>query len=262
MKYLLIDGCTHKGNTWLVAEAAMNRIKKKEPESSFEMIRLIDEKLDYCIGCSSCFRKGADFCPHKAIMFKIIYKINDADALIMITTTYNARETALLKNFLDHMNYLLHRPQFFTKKALVITTVGGFGGKATIKSITGTLSGMGFNKCYGISIASISWNAYQITEKHHRIINLTTDRFITDVASGRQHYPQVLVLIPYNLFRGMSINFLPGATYETEDGNYYFNQKRVYDASVPLLPHHRLFGSIFYWIGRISAKFMVVTYKK
>lgn len=262
MKYIVIDGCTHRGNTWLVAEAAMKRIKESDSNCSFEIIHLIDEKLDYCLGCSNCFRKGADYCPHKSIMSRIIGQIDTADALIMVSTTYNTRETALLKNFLDHMNYLLHRPRFFAKKALVITTVGGFGGKTTIKSIAGTLRGMGFNKCYGLCIASISWNAYRITDKHQRMIEQVTDHFRKDVESGKLHFPQMPVLIPYNLFRGMAGNFKPGAKYETEDGRYYLDQKRVYDASVPLLPHQWLFGSVFYMIGKISSKFMVVTYRK
>ncbi len=262
MNYLIIDGCTHKGNTWKVAEAVMNRIKEKDPDSRFEIVRLIEKRLDYCIGCSNCFRKGPDYCPHKDIMTEILDQMSAADALIMISTTYNTRETALLKNFLDHLSYLLHRPRFFTKKALVITTVGGVGGKSTVKSITGTLNGMGFNKCYGISVTTVSWNAYQITDKHRQRIDKVTDSFRRDVESGRLHYPKTLVLIPYNLFRGMAENYKPGTMYESEDGTYYLQQKRAYDAAVPLLPHQRLFGVLFCLVGKISAKHMVVTYKK
>jgi len=36
--------------------------------------------------------------------------------------------TALTKNLIDHLCFMLHRPCFFTKKALVVSTVGGVNG--------------------------------------------------------------------------------------------------------------------------------------
>lgn len=62
-----------------------------------------------------------------------------ADGIIVCSTTYNMRETALLKNFFDHLCFMLHRPHFFKSKALVITTTGGVGGGAAAKSIVSFL---------------------------------------------------------------------------------------------------------------------------
>ncbi|WP_347707330.1 NAD(P)H-dependent oxidoreductase [Clostridium sporogenes] len=45
-----------------------------------------------------------------------------ADALIVTSPVYSLQITGLLKNSIDHMAYNFHRPRFFTKKALVITT--------------------------------------------------------------------------------------------------------------------------------------------
>lgn len=265
MKYLIINGSPHKGNTWKVTKSAIENIRKMDSECSFEEIHLLDLNLPFCIGCSNCFRKGGEFCPHKEIMDNIINQINLADGIIVLSTTFNCRETALLKNFLDHLNYLLHRPQFFTKKALVITTVGGVGGKNVIKSVTGTLCGMGFNKCYGLCIRTISWNAYKIKQKDQKQIDKISKKFYKDVVSGIMHYPSTGVLIPYNLFRGMAKNYVKGTEYETEDGEYYtdaYRMKHVYDRNIPLLPHQRMLGSMFFLIGKIGSRSMVVTYKK
>ncbi|WP_409069976.1 hypothetical protein ACFLKB_12625 [Clostridium sp. FAM 1755] len=43
--------------------------------------------------------------------------------------------TGLLKNSIDHMSYNFHRPRFFTKKALVITTTAGAGHKDVANNI-------------------------------------------------------------------------------------------------------------------------------
>ncbi|KAE9629424.1 hypothetical protein [Defluviitalea raffinosedens] len=148
---------------------------------------------------------------------------------------------------------------------MVITTVGGVGGNSTINSISGTLKGMGFNKCYGLSIRSLSWNSYNITSVDQKKIDQVSSKFCKDVLSGKLHYPSTDVLIPYNLFRGMAWNYTKGSEFETKDGEYYSNayrKKYVYERSVPLLFHQRVIGSIFYLIGKIASKYIVVTYKK
>ena len=265
MRYLVMNGSPHKGNTWSVAKSAMEQITKLDPNSSFEEVHLLDLNLPFCIGCSNCFRKGGETCPHNNIMSDMIQKMNWADGIIILSTTFNCRETALLKNFLDHLNYCLHRPLFFTKKALVITTVGGVGGGSTIKSISGTLRCMGVNRCYGIAIRSISWNAYIITASAQKKIDKIAEKFYKDVSSHKLHYPNTGVLIPYNLFRGMAKNYESGSEFETKDGEYYndpYRKRHVYDSKVPLLLHQRMIGTMFFLLGKIGSKNMVVTYKK
>ena len=265
MKYLIINGSPHRGNTWTVVQAAMKRIKELDANYTAEEIHLMEARIPFCTGCSNCFRLGGEFCPHRDIMSEIQTKIEAADGIIVATTTFNCRETALLKNFLDHLNYLLHRPRFFNKKALVVTTVGGVGGNATIKSVTGTLRGMGFNKCYSMFIRSVSWNDYRINTSDQKKISREAEKFYTDLKSGKMHYPTTEVLIPYNIFRGMAGNFVHGSEFETEDGTYcsdVYRKNHVYDKSIPLMPHQKLVGAMFYCLGKISSKHMVVTYKK
>jgi len=83
--------------------------------------------------------------PHKGNTWKLV---ECADGIIIASATFNIWETGLLKNLLDHLCHLQHRPCFLGKKALVLTSVGGVGGAGTIKSVTGTLYGIGFNRCY------------------------------------------------------------------------------------------------------------------
>lgn len=265
MKYLIINGSPHKHNTWSVVMEAKRVIEEMDAESTFSEVQLSELNLPFCTGCSNCFRKGGEYCPHKDIMNEMIAKLDEADGVIVATTTFNCRETALLKNFLDHLCYMLHRPRFFTKKALVVTTVGGFGGGATIKSVSGTLCGMGMNRCYGLCIRSISWNAYNMSAKHKQYIQKKAGEFCADVISGKMHYPVSSVLIPYNLFRGMSDIYKVGEKFATQDGVYYqdsYRRTHVYDQQIPLLPHQKLMGTCFYTIGKMSGKHMIVTYHK
>ena len=243
----------------------MDRIGKVDAEAGFDAVHLMEIDLPFCLGCSACFRLGHEKCPHNGIIGEIIRKIEAADGVIVLSSAFNLRETALLKNLFDHLCFLLHRPHFFQSKALILTTTGGVGAKSTAKSIASFLAGIGFNRCYRFGVAAHSWNAYQVSEKSARQLEKTTNRFAQDVASSTLHSPAALVLIPYNLFRGMSLSYVEGTECETRDGTHWTEDCRknsVYDRSIHVPFYKKPVGWLFYWIGKVAGKKLIVTYKK
>jgi hypothetical protein len=48
-----------------------------------------------------------------------------------------------------------------------------------------TMKGWGFNRCYQLPIAAISWNDYHSTEKHKRKIRSIAKKFYEDVVSKK-----------------------------------------------------------------------------
>lgn len=265
MNYLLINGSPHKGNTWLLVEQIKKEIAFVSAKSDFEEIHLSDLKLPFCTGCSLCFRKGCEYCPHSEVMKSIIDKIDWADGIVFSTTTFNMHPTALTKNLIDHLCFMLHRPFFFTKKALVISTTAGVGANKAVKYIAGTLRGIGFNKCYEFPVLTYSWNAYSINEKMKYKCAKKAKVFHNDVVSKKMHQPTWLILIPYNLFRGMSLRYAKGSQYEYMDGIHWTDTvraKSIYDPSIPVPFYKKAFGSLFYFIGKIAAKIITITYQK
>lgn len=127
MKILIINGSAHRGNTWKLVEQAKNCLVESQKEIEFDEVHLIDEGLPFCIGCSNCFRVGHEKCPHYNVIGKIIEKIETADGIIIATTTYNMRETALLQFTVSSgLHSVLERPfseanghPFFVKKSLL-----------------------------------------------------------------------------------------------------------------------------------------------
>ncbi len=265
MKYLLINGSPHKGNTWRLVEVVKEKLQEEDQAATFEEIHLAEEKLPFCIGCSNCFRLGHEKCPHSSSILKIIKTMEEADGVIIASTTYFRKETSILRNFFDHLCFMTHRPHFFKSKALVITTTGGVGGKAAAKGIVSFLKSIGFNRCYQFSTASLSWNDYQITRRTKSKLSNIADQFYRDVKSGRLYSPSYLLLIPYNLFRGMSLAYQKGTEYETQDGIYWLEESRrkgVYDSSVKVPFYKKLFGQLFYLIGKAAGRKITVTYRK
>ncbi len=263
--YLIINGSPHRGNTWALVSQIKKTIADLSPESVFEEIELTDLNLPFCTGCSLCFRKGREFCPHHKIMNTVFERIEWCDGLIFATSTFNMHPAALTKNLVDHFCFMLHRPHFFTKKALIISTTAGIGADKAVKYIDGTLRGMGFNKCYQFPAATHSWNAYSPDGRMVNKCGKIAKKFHSDVASMKKHAPRWLILIPYNLFRGMSLGYLKGTEFEYMDGAHWSDPVRtgkVYDSAIPV-PFYKIpFGSLFYFIGKLAPKFITITYRK
>ena len=173
--------------------------------------------------------------------------------------------TALMKNLIDHLCFMLHRPFFFTKKALVVSTTAGIGATETVKNLAGTLRGIGFNRCYELPLTTHSWNAFALNEKSKSKCATIAKKFHLDVSSGKIHSPTWLILIPYNLFRGMSLHYAKGTVYEYQDGIHWsdpIRAKSVYDPAVPVPFYKKLFGVFFYLIGKASPYFFTLTYRR
>lgn len=131
--------------------------------------------------------------------------------------------------------------------------------------VAGTLRAMGCNRCYELPLASASWNDYRPGSKARKKIRKAALRFHRDCASGRLAPVSIASMIPYNLFRGMSLAYVKGSPYETEDGNYWSDPVRartVYHPSVPVPFYKKPVGHLFYLIGRAAGKAVTVTYKK
>ncbi|HEX3037707.1 MAG TPA: flavodoxin family protein [Oscillospiraceae bacterium] len=265
MKMLMLNASPHKGNTWSVMCAIREEILRIKPDVEFDEVQISELNLPFCLGCSRCFRKGMSNCPHYTIMKDIITNMEESDGLILGATTYNIAPNALAKNFIDHLCFFMHRPHFFRNKAIVVSTTGGVFADKTVKYLAGTLLSIGYNRCYRLPIAAYSWNSYRPNNKQGERIKKITQKFYKDVASEKLHSPSVGIMIPYNLFRGMSLGYVKGTEYETEDGNFWTQPSRAnctYDPTVKVPFYKKVIGNLFYIIGKKASKSVTVTYKK
>lgn len=194
MRYLIINGSPRKKNTWKIIEQVKTNL-----EGDFEEIHLAKENIPLCNGCHNCIMKGEDLCPHSDKIKAIIEKIRACDGVIVTSPVYALNVTALLKNFIDHTAYLYHRPEFFTKKALVVVSTAGAGQKEVSKYIDETLRHWGFNKVYKIAFACGGKDTLE-TDK----IDKTAKKFNDDVKSKKLHSPKLMDIIFFNVWRVMA----------------------------------------------------------
>jgi multimeric flavodoxin WrbA len=238
MKCLIINGSSSKSYMWngvttksftgkLVEE--IKSVMEQQGEIKFEEVLLKDINIPYCIGCYNCFYKGEGNCPHHELVQSLVEKISEADCLILTSPVYSLNVSALVKGFFDHTSYLYHRPRFFDKKALVISSTAGGAAKANCKYMRDTLKHWGFNEVYSLPIVRMGAN--ELTEKMKYRCQITAKKFYKDVKSKKLHNPSFKRIFFYQLWRNASI----ASTAPEADHNYWQKSGLVKHEFAPII---------------------------
>lgn len=166
MKVTVINGQNHKGSTW-----NMGNILAKKLSSDVKEFFLPRDFGEFCCGCTNCFVKNENLCPHYEKLKPITDAIDEADVLIFTTPVYVYHCTGSMKAFLDHYGYrwLIHRPEakMFSKQAVILSTAAGAGMKSANKDIKDSMFFWGIAKtyCYGKAVMAVSWDTIQEKKK-------------------------------------------------------------------------------------------------
>lgn len=211
MKCLVINGSPSKSYRWndVLVKSFTGMLAKKVQNTmsqlgkvDFEEIRLIDANLPYCKGCYNCFYKGENSCPHAKLVQPMMEKIKESDCIILTSPVYALNVSGLIKNFFDLTAYNYHRPSFFDKKALVISSTAGGAAKNACKYMRDTLKHWGFNRVYVLPV--IRMGAVEINAKLKQQCQRIAEKFYYDVASGKLYPPTFKRIFFYQLWRNMS----------------------------------------------------------
>ena len=174
MKITIIHGQNHKGSTYHIAKMLADKLDGEVTE--FFLPRDFGE---FCIGCTNCFAKAEELCPHYQKLKPITEAIDEADVLIMESPVYVYHATGSMKAFLDHYGYrwMIHRPSetMFRKQAVCISTAAGAGMKSTNKDMADSMFFWGVAKTYkyGVAVRAVSFD--KVTPKIKAQIERKTD---------------------------------------------------------------------------------------
>lgn len=154
MKVLAIMGSPRKGETYQAVkrfEAMLSSLGQVD----FKYIFLKDMNVKPCRGCFVCLEKGEEFCPQREDdRDKIVKAMHEADGVIFATPNYSLQVTAIMKNFLDRLCYVFHRPRFFQKAFIPIVTQGVYGGEDIVKYLETVGDFWGFIVSTGVCVTT------------------------------------------------------------------------------------------------------------
>jgi NAD(P)H-dependent FMN reductase len=118
-----------------VVERIREQLLAADKELDFEILRL---RIWTCRYAEAAFHAlpEEESCPLKDDFTFIARKMAEADGIILAAPTYAMGVRALMKNFIDRFAYTLHRPCFFDKSFMAVSTVGGMMGlKETLNQL-------------------------------------------------------------------------------------------------------------------------------
>lgn len=241
MKILIIHGSPRRGNTWKILNKVREKINE-EIDVDYEIIELSKMKIPMCTGCFKCILKSEEKCPHYESIKYINDKIDWCDAMIITSPVYSLQISGQLKNFIDHMSYNFHRPKYFNKKALIITTTGGVRAKEIANYIKEVLTFWGINTAYKLPIVYRDNNL----EKYDKQIDKVLSKFIYTLKNEKIKPPTFKTVASYNSFRGMSTTLY---TKGNPDYDYWKNSelyKYPYHPDVNIGKVKSAFGNTLY----------------
>ncbi len=233
MKILTIIGSPRKkGNSYHAARKLEEKMKTRG-DYEFEYLFLKDANLEACKGCFNCVSRGIEFCPIKDDRQMIQDKMQEADGLVMVSPVYVMTVSALLKNFIDRVAYLCHRPEYHGKKALVLCTTGGIGAKETLEYMEMITEAWGYKVAGKCGLTTAPWPATDGLEKKNRkTLQKSVQKFDQSLKSmDKKGSPKVSIneYVGFRIFQTVSSNvkeYLP-ADYQFYHGKEYYQPARI-----------------------------------
>ena len=191
MKIAVVHGSPRKGNTYLAAQKFLEALGKRGEVEASEFF-LPEAMPQFCRGCLSCVMRGEEKCPHARYSQPILSAMLAADALLFTTPVYVMSTSGIQKNLLDHFPFLFinhrPRPEFFRKKAFVLSTTAGAGLRSAMKPVAACLRFWGVNRIYkkGFRIFALNWDEMpeEKQEKYGRQIDRRAEKFWRAVSRG------------------------------------------------------------------------------
>ena len=165
MKIVMLNGQNHRGSSYHMGRAIIDRIEGEKEVTEFFFPKDLPH---FCLGCYRCI-EDVTACPYYEEKKVIIDAMDRADLLVVTTPTYCMHVSAPLKAFIDLTFdlWMAHRPMgsMFTKRAIIVSAAAGTGTGSAMKDVQDALFYMGVPKIvkYGLAVQAMNWQG--VSEK-------------------------------------------------------------------------------------------------
>ena len=178
MKILAICGSHHQGNCYSI----LNAIQENYPNINHKLLMLHEANLERCRACYVCILKGEQYCPLKDDRDMLIKEITDADGVIFASSVYVNTITSLMKQFMERVSFITHRPRLFDKYAMVMAICRGFGADKANEYMNDIFSSFGFNVVSSLELQFSTKNEEEKKYNHEK----TMKAFDTLIAESKK----------------------------------------------------------------------------
>lgn len=226
MKITAILGSPRKkGDCFNVIEMIGKSFNRVD-ETQIEYIYLNDIGLGFCKSCLLCYTKGEQYCPHKEVTTMLLNKMLESDVVVFASPVYEQHVTALMKNFYDNFSFMFHRPRFFDKKAILVSSTGGSGLKETLDYMKMCAIGWGFQIAGTVGVCGAT---LKTDGSYKEEVQKNIDGLIDGIFKNKETAPSLYQLA---MFRAMQFKALRSAEKKNVEYEYWkergWLEKRYY----------------------------------
>jgi len=200
----------------------------------FETLFLADCDIRPCRGCRTCFDHGEERCPLTDDVPLVRSKMDAADALIVASPVYLDDVSGSIKNWMDRLAYLSHRPAMGGTCGFTLATVGGSLTGRTIRTMDGALLTWGFHLVGSLGLKMGALAAPDELPRYQPPAEKVADRLFDAVANGRALKPTFVSLMVFSIQQLV----WPGEPAGSHDRAYWETNGWLRPGCTFYVPHH------------------------
>ncbi len=231
-KILIIEASGRKGFSSSVTDRIQGSIQE---HAQVDRVILRDLTIRRCLGCCACFSMGDDRCPLKDDdVLDILKKLEESDGVIFVVPNYSLSVPGILKDVLDRLAFVFHRPRLFGRVCMPVIVQGVYGGNKVAKYINEVMGFWGMNEIKGVVLSGgidprQGW-AEEIQAKNAQTMDKAVQRFLAALDRKEMVVPSLFKLMIFRMTRS-SMSYFPEALdpdkayYETHGwltSDYYY----------------------------------------
>lgn len=134
-----------RGTTGTLVDDLLTRVRDLGP-LKVDLVTTDDLALGpSCPACLSCMTAGEQSCPSYDRTSPARDLMDAADLVVFATPVHSFHVSATMKRFVDHFAYLIHRPAYVGKPAVLVSTAAGAGHDAALGYLRTAVRRWGFH---------------------------------------------------------------------------------------------------------------------
>lgn len=241
-------GSARKKGTYLAVQEFETNLRKAG-DIEFEYVFLNEYNLEFCKGCKLCFDKGEQFCPHIDDRNVLIEKLERSDGVIFASPTYAFQVSGRMKNFIDRIAFIYHRPRFFKKTFTAIGVQCIPFGKQIQKYLESVGKNLGFDVLKGTTVITPEPIPEKQLKKLKANIKNLTDQFYKRLYKEKSVKPSLFRIMIFRMTRsGLQSSNLKLYDYEYYKEKGWFESDYYYDIHLNLI--QKAMGRFSDFLGR------------
>jgi len=207
MTILLINGSPRRGGNTARLLDLLERELKERAEAQGSSIHIKRRDLSArsvapCRGCRACFDRGEDTCPHRDDIPGIYRMMRDADLIVAASPVYVSDVSGAMKNMIDRLAYLCHRPALAGKGAYLLTTTGTTPAPHALGTMAMAFRTWGVRVLgQGSFVTGALTDTQDLDARYHTKIEKTARRMLRDLVTGKAAGASLVSLIFFHIQR-------------------------------------------------------------